>query len=149
MTVIVVIDEPTVSRASIQLAEREAAWRGTKLLAVGTQTMQRTLAAPAGRPPAGLRTAADEHGSAQAWLRDAVADALGDAAADVELKVTPGLPGRVLVDTARERSAELIVLASRGSVSHLVGAMTQYVLRHAPCPVLLVPQRRPGTGGTV
>ena len=45
----------------------------------------------------------------------------------------------MLVDLARDRGAELIVLAARDTVAHLLSTMSQYVLRHAPCPVLLVP----------
>ena len=83
-------------------------------------------------------------------MRDAVADALGDRAARVELRVLPGLAGRVLVDLARDRGAELIVLAARNTFAHLLGAMSQYVLRHAPCPVLIVPNdtARPDDAGT-
>ena len=146
MTVIISIDQPSGSPASIQLAKREANWRGTKLLAVSTHATEHTLAAPAARPPAVVRTAADGRSTAETLLRDAVVHALGDDSADVEVQILPGLGGRGLVDMARGRQAELIVLAVRGSMSHLIGAMTQYVLRHAPCPVLLVPESRLGSG---
>jgi nucleotide-binding universal stress UspA family protein len=146
MTVIIGIDEPAGSPASIRLAQREASLRGVKLLAVSTHPAEHTRSAPAARPPAGLRTAADGRGAAETLLRDAVTHALGDDSADVEVHVLPGLGGRGLVDIAIARQAELIVLAARSSMSHLVGAMTQYVLRHAPCPVLLVPESRPGAG---
>jgi nucleotide-binding universal stress UspA family protein len=36
-------------------------------------------------------------------------------------------------------NAQLIVLAGRGSTSMLLGTVSQYVLRKAPCPVLVVP----------
>ena len=45
-----------------------------------------------------------------------------------------------LVDTARKLNAQLIVLAGRGSTSMLLGTVSQYVLRRAPCPVLVVPE---------
>jgi nucleotide-binding universal stress UspA family protein len=35
------------------------------------------------------------------------------------------------------------VLATRGSVSLLLGTVSQYVLRRATCPVLVVPQTGP------
>jgi nucleotide-binding universal stress UspA family protein len=51
------------------------------------------------------------------------------------------LAGRRLVETAQRLNAQLIVLASRGSTSMLLGTVSQYVLRKAPCPVLVVPER--------
>ncbi|HEV3067010.1 MAG TPA: universal stress protein [Streptosporangiaceae bacterium] len=41
---------------------------------------------------------------------------------------------------ARKVNAQLIVLAGRGSTSMLLGTVSQYVLRKAPCPVLVVPE---------
>ncbi len=75
-------------------------------------------------------------------LRDATLDALGPGAAQVELRVVQGVPGRSLVDAARTLDAELLVVGSRGenAMSWLLGS--QYVLRNAPCPVLLVPETR-------
>jgi nucleotide-binding universal stress UspA family protein len=72
-------------------------------------------------------------------LRDAVADALGDQADGVELRTVPGLAGRTLVHTARRVGARLIVLAGRGGKATAPGSVSQYVLRRAPCPVLVVP----------
>ncbi len=143
MTVIVGIEGSSASRASIRLADREAVYRGSKLIAVITHSTE-ALGSPAARPPASTRTATDELVAAQTQLRDAVADALGERAGQVELRVLPGLAGRVLVDLARDRGAELIVLAARSTLAHLLGAMGQYVLRHAPCPVLIVPDDTAG-----
>jgi nucleotide-binding universal stress UspA family protein len=50
-----------------------------------------------------------------------------------------GIAGRQIVEAAREARAQLIVLATRGSMSLLLGTVSQYVLRKAPCPVLVVP----------
>ncbi len=51
-----------------------------------------------------------------------------------------GWPGRKLVETAQKVNAQLLVLAGRGSASMLLGTVSQYVLRKAPCPVLVVPE---------
>jgi nucleotide-binding universal stress UspA family protein len=77
---------------------------------------------------------------AESVLRDAALDALGPEAAPAELRVVQGVPGRSLVDAARTLGAELLVAGSRGekAMSWLLGS--QYVLRNAPCPVLLVPE---------
>ena len=52
-----------------------------------------------------------------------------------------GIAGRALVEAARTADAELVVLSTRGEggVSRLPCAVSQYVLRHVPCPVLVVP----------
>ncbi len=139
MTVIVGVEGATGSRASIRLADREASYRGSSLIAVITHSTERPAGVPAARSPGTMRTVTHEQVAAEAQLRDAVVDALGDRAAQVELRVLPGLAGRVLVDLARDRGAELIVLAASNTFAHLLGALSQYVLRHAPCPVLIVP----------
>jgi nucleotide-binding universal stress UspA family protein len=60
----------------------------------------------------------------------------------VDLVVEPGVPGRVLVQMARSADADMVVLATRKehAPSRLLGAVSQYVLRNAPCPVLVVPE---------
>jgi nucleotide-binding universal stress UspA family protein len=58
----------------------------------------------------------------------------------VQLTTVLGLAGRKLVETAQKANAQLIVLAGRGSASLLLGTVSQYVLRKAPCPVLVVPE---------
>jgi nucleotide-binding universal stress UspA family protein len=86
-----------------------------------------------------LRTAEDERIDAEAKLRDAVRDALGDQADSVQVHAVLGLAGRKIVEIAHKVNAQLIVLATRGSTSMLLGTVSLYVLRKAPCPVLVVP----------
>jgi nucleotide-binding universal stress UspA family protein len=126
------------SRAAIKLAAQEARFRHAPLIAVIAYSGDRAMA-PAGRPAAFLRTAGEERLVAESALRDAVTGALGDEAGQVELRTALGLAGRNLIDTARRVNAQLIVLAGRGSASMLLGTVSQYVLRKAPCPVLVVP----------
>lgn len=54
-----------------------------------------------------------------------------------------GTPHQVLVDHARETDADAIVIGSRGlgAIAHaLLGSVAEKVVRHAPCPVLVVPR---------
>jgi len=51
-----------------------------------------------------------------------------------------GLAGRMLIETAQRVNAQLIVLAGRGGGAMPLGTVSQYVLRRAPCPVLVVPE---------
>ena len=57
--------------------------------------------------------------------------------------VRKGAPHREITDAARELEADLIILATNGytGLSHvLLGGTTERVIRHAPCPVLVVRQ---------
>ena len=141
-TVVVGVEGSGGSAAAIRLAAREAGYRHAPLIAVMAYSGERALGAPAGRPVATLRTGGDERLVAESALRDAVVDALGDDADRVELRTVLGLAGRNLIDTARRVNAQLIVLAGRGSASMLLGTVSQYVLRKADCPVLVVPEAR-------
>jgi nucleotide-binding universal stress UspA family protein len=143
MSVVVGVDGSASSRAAIRLAAQEAGYRDARLIAVMAYNEDRALGAPAGRPLATLRTA-DDRSIAESSLRDALKSALGDRAGDVDMRVVVGLAGRRLVDAAREASAELIVLAARGTMSLFLGTVSQYVLRNAPCPVLVVPDASKG-----
>jgi nucleotide-binding universal stress UspA family protein len=127
------------SQAAIKMAAQEARFRHAPLIAIMAYSGDRVMA-PAGGPAASVRTVGEERLVAESALRDAVVDALGAEADRVELRTALGLAGRSLVDTARRVNAQLIVLAGRGSTSMLLGTVSQYVLRKAPCPVLVVPE---------
>ena len=139
-TVVVGVGESARSRSAIRLAAEEADYRGADLIAVMTYSGERVLGAPAGRPVVTLSTVDDERIVTEAALRDAVYDALGDQAENVQLHAVLGLAGRKLVETAQKVNAQLVVLAGRGSASMLLGTVSQYVLRKARCPVLVVPE---------
>ncbi len=141
MTVVVGVDGLPDSFAAIRLARREASYRGVGLAAVMAYTSEGALGAPAARPLSTPGTLEEHRQLAEFALRQAVSDALGDAD-DVELRVEAGVPGRVLVQTARALDAEIMVLSTRKehAPSRLLGAVSQYVLRNAPCPVLVVPE---------
>ena len=138
--VVVGVDGTGRHRTTIQAAAQEARRRDATLIAVMAYSSERPLGAPPARPVATLAVASDERLAAETALRDAVAAALGEEAGRVELRTALGLAGRNLVDTARKVNAQLIVLAGRGSTSMLLGTVSQYVLRRAPCPVLVVPE---------
>lgn len=138
-TVVVGVKGTGESRAAIRLAAQEARYRDAALVATMAFRTDSAMGAPAGRPPSVARTAVDWRTAAASALRDEVVDALGDEAEEVELRTVPGLAGRTLVDTARKVNAELIVLAGRGAAATVPGTVSQYVLRRAPCPVLVVP----------
>jgi nucleotide-binding universal stress UspA family protein len=58
----------------------------------------------------------------------------------VILQAVPGDPAEVLIDTAKEMDADLIVVGSRGLSSHahfILGSVASSVAHHAPCDVLV------------
>jgi nucleotide-binding universal stress UspA family protein len=66
---------------------------------------------------------------------------LGARPAPVERSVLVGSPGEAIVEAARTTGADLVVVGGRGLGVFgrlLLGSVSEHVLRHAPCPVLLV-----------
>jgi nucleotide-binding universal stress UspA family protein len=139
MTVLVDVPGPGWSRAAIREAAQQARFRGTKLVAVAAYRAEHSTTGPAGRPATGMPSESADRDAAESVLQSAALDALGPDAGQVELRVMQGPPGRSLIEAARALGAELLVIASRGdgAMSWLLGS--QYVLRNAPCPVLMVP----------
>lgn len=140
MTVVVGVGASDGSLAAIRLAAAEAGYRNVPLIAVMAYSGEHAFGAPAGRPVATLRTGDDDRAEAESVLSDAVHDALGEQANRVDLRPVPGPAGRKLVETADQAAAELIVLAARRGTAMVPGTVTQYVLRNAACPVLIVPE---------
>jgi nucleotide-binding universal stress UspA family protein len=139
MTVLVGVKRSADSRTAIRLAAQEALYRGTTLIAVMAYPAERGWS-PAVKPAAASLTRTEDLAVAEDLLREAVSDALGDAAGRVEHRVVADLPGRALVHAAQTTNAQLIVLAARRGIARVLGTVGQYVLRNAPCPVLTVPE---------
>jgi universal stress protein A len=60
---------------------------------------------------------------------------------DVSFLIWEGEPGESIVEAARAEHADLVIVGShgRGSVGRLfIGSVSEHVVRHAPCPVLVV-----------
>jgi nucleotide-binding universal stress UspA family protein len=62
----------------------------------------------------------------------------------IEFEIKPGPPLRVILDAARNHNADGIVLAASGRnvlQRALMGSVADKVVREAPCPVVVVPNR--------
>lgn len=60
---------------------------------------------------------------------------------EADLRVEIGSPPESIITAAQDGRYDLIVMGSRGMgqiKSLLIGSVSQYVLLHAPCPVLIV-----------
>jgi nucleotide-binding universal stress UspA family protein len=145
--IVVGVNSSDASRVAIEQAAREADLRHAPLIAVRAYSGERAPAAhsvpiedmPAAQPSSAVRTAEDARLETESLLRDVIREVLGDRADTVEVRAVLGLAGRKIVETAHKVNAQLIVLATHGSRSMLLGTVSQYVLRKAPCPVLIVP----------
>jgi len=63
---------------------------------------------------------------------------------EVETSLQSGHPGQQICEHARDSDVDLIVTSTHGStgLTHLLlGSVAEYVVRHAHCPVLVVPSR--------
>ena len=64
-----------------------------------------------------------------------------DATIPIEKSVLKGRPGKVIVEAAADRGADLIVMGTHGRSGFdrlIMGSVTERVLRSAPCPVVVV-----------
>jgi nucleotide-binding universal stress UspA family protein len=85
-----------------------------------------------------------ERRSAERTLEQA-AETARAAGVEVTTELREGNAPHEICELARERDAGMIVLGSHGwgaIRSALYGSVTAGVLRHAPCPVLVVPEHK-------
>ena len=79
-----------------------------------------------------------------------IKEKLEAAAADVSVDVLNGRPEQQIIDAAEKWSADLIVVGSHGRnfIGRLLGSVSDAVVHHAPCSVLVVrPHSIGGEGG--
>lgn len=73
--------------------------------------------------------------------RQRLAELAPELGHDVQVAVAAGTAHVEIVNLAQEHGADLIIMAThgRGFISHaILGSTAERVLRHAPCPVLIV-----------
>lgn len=103
--------------------------------------------APAHTTPEQLREwEAAVHASAEARLRETVREfgTTDRHVGNARLLTTEGCPERVICEAAEEIGADLILVATHGrcGFEHLFfGSKAEWIVRHAPCPVLVIPVR--------
>lgn len=145
MTRIVVgVDGSEHARRAVSAALEEGERRQADIEAVYAVAGSGMMPDPVGQP--GPRRE-EARSAGQGVLDEALAD-VGGRAATVERTVKIGNATRVLCEAAVD--AELLVVGSRGLGGFhglLVGSVTQQVIAHAPCPVLVVvPEDRRKSG---
>jgi nucleotide-binding universal stress UspA family protein len=76
------------------------------------------------------------------FIREVQSDAEG---LDLAWFVFSGDPGRVILEQAEGRAADLIIMGSHGrdgAARWFLGSVAETVLRHATCPVMVIPGPR-------
>jgi nucleotide-binding universal stress UspA family protein len=144
-TVVVGVDDSKEARSALRWAAEQARLRSAPLKVVHA-FQPHHLAGVFGI--AKLQPDAAWRADARRWLADVVREELGDDVAELELEPHAAQDGPAAAVLAAAAGAALIVVGSRGrgaTGSALHGSVSSALLRHAPCPVVVVPN---GTGGT-
>jgi nucleotide-binding universal stress UspA family protein len=138
--VVVGVDDSDNSRAALSAAAEEARLRGCPLHVVRAWGLTNAPKPPTWEPgyvpPFSEYEEAVEH-----WLEVQVRSVLGeDHGLEVQLHPVHAAPAGVLVDASL--SADLVVVGARGLggfMGLVLGSVSDQLVRHAHCPVLVVP----------
>ena len=68
-------------------------------------------------------------------------EVVGEIPAEIHIEMIEGSPAEAIIEVAKTRKCDLIVMGSRGLgrlAGALLGSNSQKVVSHAPCPVLIV-----------
>jgi nucleotide-binding universal stress UspA family protein len=140
--IVVGVDGSEHAAAALRWAQAEALIRGAPLVAVHAWTWvpppplgaPDLLAVPVGDVAGDLEV---EEAAAGRVLDDALAGA--DPALTIERRLVEGDPAEALLGEAG--SDDLLVVGSRGHggiKTALLGSVSNHVIQHAPCPVVVV-----------
>ncbi len=142
--IVVGVDGSEHSAAALRWAAEEARLRDGRLAAVHAWTFvpPSAVAEPGMIPVAATDLMDDltlEREAAERTLDAALEAVLGDAAGEAERVLSEGSPADVLVDESA--NAALVVVGSRGRGGIrgvLLGSVSQHVVQHSRCPVVIV-----------
>jgi nucleotide-binding universal stress UspA family protein len=85
--------------------------------------------------------------SLERWLLAELDQVTGHAEVDVHVRTRRGSPARELAAAAEEFSADALVIGAPKHFWHrIAGSVSGWLARHARCPVIVVPLRRPLSG---
>jgi nucleotide-binding universal stress UspA family protein len=135
-TVMLATDLSVASEAAADQALDLAATLGARLLVVSVIDPG-SLRLPGGR----FRERVDQVRGDRQRAAQGLVERGRDAGVAVTFLVWEGDPGESIVEAATAEEADLIVVGShgRGTVSRfLIGSVSDHVVRHAPCPVMVV-----------
>jgi nucleotide-binding universal stress UspA family protein len=138
-TVVVGVDDSEEARAALRWAAGQARLRSARLKVVHA-FQPHHLAGVFGI--AKLQPDSTWRVDARRWLAEVVREEIGDVGSDLELELNAAQDGPAAAVLAAADRAALIVGGSGGrgaTGSALHGSVSSAVLRHARCPVVVVP----------
>lgn len=143
--VLVGTDGSATSDLAVRHAAELAVASGAELVVVSAYLRdaqhERDLAEQREADPEDLRWAVTDAGEAEDHLRVARGAAEAAGVAKVHTRAEEGDPADVLLSTAEELLADVVVVGSKGMTSaarFLLGSVPNKVSHHAPCDVLIV-----------
>jgi nucleotide-binding universal stress UspA family protein len=138
--IVVGVDGSEASQAALHWAYDEAAHHNASLTAVATwHPPALPMSPPYGSlPPEGYETQPERE------ARDLLERLTGELeprepAVDVRISISKGNPAKVLIDMSQ--GADLVVVGSRGRggfAGMLLGSVSNHVVAHAACPVVVL-----------
>jgi nucleotide-binding universal stress UspA family protein len=139
-SIVVGVDGSDSSRAALHWAHDEAAHHGASLTVVTAWHLPTLpMAPPLGAlPPEGYGTQ-PKRNALEVLDRLVAGLEAREPAVDVRTVIVEGSPAKVLIDRSRE--SDLLVVGSRGLEGFsgmLLGSVSQHVVAHAHCPVVVV-----------
>jgi nucleotide-binding universal stress UspA family protein len=138
-TIIVGVDGSDSSRVALQWAYDEAAHHAASLTVLASwHAPSLPVSPPAAALEEGYETLPRRNAMA---LLDELVTALDDRspAVDVRTSIEEGSPAEVLIE--RSKGCDLVVVGSRGHggfAGMLLGSVSQHLVAHAHCPVVVV-----------
>jgi nucleotide-binding universal stress UspA family protein len=143
-TVMLATDLAQASDAATETALELASRLGARLLAVSVIDPG-SLRLPGGRFRARIDQVRAEH---ERLATELVARGRSTGVS-VDFLVWEGDPGESIVEAANSEAADMIIVGSHGRSTvgrFLIGSVSDHVVRHAPCPVLVVRSGSAGPG---
>ena len=137
--IVVGVDGSESSREALRWAKAQADVTGAELVAV-TAWSYPVASFPMLVNQVATTDTFDVEGQSRAALQRVVKETIGDA--EVAQRVLEGHPVTVMLAAAQD--ADLVVVGSRGHggfVGSLLGSVSQSLVAHAGCPVVVVRQR--------
>jgi nucleotide-binding universal stress UspA family protein len=137
--IVVGVDGTSIGQAALAFAMREAALRGSALEVVTTWQWNPTYHSALGEQPADVR------GRAQQAQDAAISAALAMTTAPpvISRRVLEGEAGPALLEVAKGADYLVVGTEHKGAVTRaILGSVSLYCVRHATCPVMVVPSTR-------
>lgn len=142
LRILVAVDEDEASRVALRFTERLAGWAEDVTVLNVAGTLMPFLSDPMGGyvilPPDPISI--DRIDAEAERVVEVASDELSTSVSADPL-VEYGDPGERICAVARERDVDLVIVGShdKGAFARFLhGSVSDYVLRHSPCPVLVV-----------